>query len=323
MAAETMSEETLSPWEIIQKNLAESGARILREEEMRLGQLFEVAELFLSRLLPSEGPFDLAPLFAEASLLIEAPLAQRGVPRTSLPENRAFLSFFENTLSSFDRIGFTECFLSILEERLGRPLTLYDFPEGAKKKPKDKRVLYVKNIYADLAFDGFSPLLPMAHPLLRQSFRAVCDDLENEHGDYAILPLLSGGKEISSVSSLLFEYGFAISALIRPETEEEEPPIFALLARTPLLLGDAHFFSFCFFPKRGEDTTALLSTIDRFSLSLQTIETLPTATLPGYRVTVRGDERSFVLLLSYLSLFVKDFSGFGFYGEVKKGKRGL
>ncbi len=318
-----MPKETLSFGEIIRRNLAENGARALGEEEMRLGHLFDAAELMMARLTPSEGSFDLSPLFAEVSLLVEAPLGGQSAARSPLPENRAFLSFFAGKLSAFDRIGFTECFASTLEGRLGRPLTLYDFPEGVEKKPKNKRVLYVKNAYADLSFDGFAPLLPMARPLLRQNFRAVCDDLENELGDYAILPLLSGGKELPGVFSLLFEYGFAIASLIRPETEEEEPPVFALLARAPLLLSDAEFFGFCFFPKRGEDTTALLSAIDCFSLSVQKIETLPTATLPGYRVTVRGDEKRFVLLLTYLTLFVKDFSSFGFYGEVKKGKRSL
>lgn len=319
----SMSEETLSFWEIIRQNLEKNGTHAQRLEEMRLGLLFDAAELMLSRLAPNEGALDLSPLFAEASLLAELPLEGKRSARAFLPENRAFLSFFGDAISSLDRIGFAECFLLVLEERLGRPVTLGDLPEGVGEKPREKRVLYVKNAYADLAFDGFAPLLPMARPLTRQSFRAVCDDLENELGDYAILPLFSEGKEIFSVSSLLFEYGFSITALICPETKEEEPPIFALLARTPLLLGDARFFSFCFFPKRGEDTTALLSAIDCFSLSLQSMETLPTASVPGYRVTVRGDDRKFVFLLTYLTLFVKDFSSFGFYGEVKKGKRNL
>ncbi len=317
-----MPQESLSFEGIIKNNLRENGAQLLREEEKRLGHLFDAAELMLASLTPSEGPFDPASLFAEASLLAEAPLGGQSAVHSPLSENRSFLSFFEDKLSAFDRIGFTECLLCALEGRLGHPVTLYDFPEGVKKRPQDKRVLYVKNAYADLAFDGFAPLLPMARPLLRPSFRAVCDDLEGGLGDYAILPLFSGGKEIPSVSALLFEYGFAIVSLIRPTTEEE-PPVFALIARNPLTLGDARLFGFRFFPKTDADTTALLSAIDRFSLSVKEIATLPTATLPGYRMIVEADERKFVLLLTYLTLFVKDFSTFGFYCEVKKGKRSL
>lgn len=317
-----MPQESLSFEKIIKSNLRENGIRFLREEEKRLGHLFEAAEWILGSLLPGEGPIDPSSLFVEASLMADTP-KEEYTAKSSLPENRAFLSFFGDKLSAFDRIGFTECFLSILEGRLGRPLTLYDFPEGVEKKPSDKRVLFVKNAYADLAFSGFSTLLPIARPLLRPSFRAVCDDLENELGDYAILPLFSGGKELPGVSSLLFEYGFSIVSLIRPATEEEEPPVFALLARKPLTLSEPRFFSFRFFPKAGEDATALFFALDRIGLTVKEIETIPTATLPGFRMTVMGDEKKFVFLLTYLTLFLKDFSTFGFYSEVKKGKRSL
>lgn len=317
-----MPEETLSLHRILQNNLQKNGSALLCEEEKRLGHLFDASEWLLGTLLPKEGPIDPSSLLIEASLRTDTSWSVYGVD-SSLPENRAFLSFFGEKLSAFDRIGFTECFASSLEKRLGRPLTLYDFPEGVEKRPKDQRVLFVKNAYADLSFNGFSSLLPMARPLLRPSFRAVCDDLENGLGDYAILPLFSGGKELPAVSSLLSEYGFAIAALIRPATEEEEPPVFALLTGKPVTLGEAELFGFRFFPKKDEDTTALLSAIDRLLLSVREIATLPTATLPGYRVTVRGDEKKFVLLLTYLTLFVKDFSSLGFYSEVKKGKRSL
>ena len=209
-----MRNGSLSFFDVIRDNLSENGSQLLREAEKRLGQLSEASELMLTSLADGEGPIDPASLLLEASLLADTPLEGAAIPKAPLPENRALLSFLGRELRAFDRVGFTECFLSALEGRLGRPLTLCDFPEGVRKKPREERVLYVKNAHADLALHGFASLLPLARPLARPSFRAVCDDLEGEIGDYAILPLFSGGKEIPGVFSLLLEYGFSIAALV-------------------------------------------------------------------------------------------------------------
>ena len=140
--------------------------------------------------------------------------------------------------------------------------------------------------------------------------------MENGYADYAVLPLLSGGVPIGSVSAMLEEYDLHAVAVATHPTGESEA-VFALLARESVRLGTPSAFLFTS-ALTGVGERGLFSALERLSLTLDRLDVTPATGGDGplCRFAVRGGERALVQLLAYLSLFAPGYIGHGFYIEL-------
>ena len=287
-----MSDSGLAP---ILENLAENAASAARECEKRVGHLSELAYAVAERLAAAgeaTSPFAFFP--AAATLLA------------------GLLPF-----TDADRAHLARCLQKEAEARLGRALTLFDFAEGAVLPPDRSRTAFVENPYALEAYRRFGAHLTLPTPLVRNSLRELLDDVENGYAEYAVLPLLSGGVRISSVSRMIEEYGHAIVAVTTVKTSDGEA-VFALLARRPVRLAPPTLGSVVS-SYGAVGLAGLLTALPLLGLTLAHVDPLPPS--PGgptalYSVTVRGEEAALTSLLVYLSLFVPGYLGGGFYTEI-------
>lgn len=286
--------ERLSP---ILGNLAENAAAVGREVEKRTGHLSELAYAMAAQL-EKEG--------------------EVSSPFTFFPAASARLSDVPaSLLSDADRARLALLLLGEAEGRLGRRFTLFDFADGAVLPPERSRTVYIENPHAEEAYRRFAAHLPSPAPLPREGFRELFDDVENGYAEYAVLPLFSDGVRIASVSRRIEEYGHAIVAVTTVPTGEGEA-VFALLSRRSVRLfpPTLYFFSSSL---EGVGVAGLLTALPILGLTLETVDPLPPSpgrSRPLFGVTVRGEERAFVLLLAYLSLFLPGYLGGGFYFEL-------
>ncbi len=291
--------ERLSP---ILGNLAENAAAVGRETEKRIGHLSELAYATAEQLAAAGETSSPFTFFPAASALLAALPAP--------PSASAFLT-------DADRAHLSLLLLGEAEKRLGRRLTPFDFADGAVPPPARSRTVYVKNPHAETAYRRFVAYLASPTAVYRDSFRELFDDVENGYAEYAVLPLFSDGVRIASVARMIEEYGHAIVAVTTVPTGEGEA-VFALLSRRSVRLFPPTLYFFCS-SLRDVGAAGLLTALPILGLALEAMDPLPPS--PGrsrtlFGVAVRGEERAFVSLLVYLSLFLPGYLGGGFYFEL-------
>lgn len=301
--------------EAVRRNLDRSGGEFLFSREIRLGYLSEAArEALAGALRDGAGTLEDCLACPAGDILPEAPVP----PADALPENRRELELSAAWLTEEDRIVFADAYLSCAEEHFGRAATLADFAEGIAPRPSGTRITYVASPHADRAFSAFSDLLGRAEARHTASFREACNELDGGYADYAILPLSSADLPLISVGELIFRYGLHIAAFCRLTAGEDEV-VMALLSREAVALQTPTQFRFGFSPEGADDVVPVLSAAKNCGLSVLSFDILPLSYEEGRRsvhATLSGDPRGFVRYLTYLTLFLPGFTGYGFYGEV-------
>ncbi|MBO7761373.1 MAG: hypothetical protein J6T24_01095 [Clostridia bacterium] len=272
-------------------DLSENAVRLSRDREKRYGYLSEAATALVMHLASlGEG---------------ESPAALYAAAAADLP-----------ALPPGDAVDFSALFLRAVEGQVGRPLTLLDLPDGARVPPGRHRIVYVESPISADACARFAALFTDAVCHTRMTLRELCDDVENGYAEYAILPLFADGAAIPSVTALLEERGLAIAATVRCPVREGEI-VYGLLSASPVLLfPPTHFF----LRYRAEGETGaspVLAALAEFPLAVEYLDTLPSSYDGAvFRILVRGEEGTFLQLLSYLLLYVPTFMGYGFYTEL-------
>ena len=299
-------------------NLTEGALRIAHEQEKRAGYLSELAEaLLLSALEVGGGDSPRSLLSAVAALL---PSCTTPPPQDAqMPAHHA--PIWQSALASLDALDRARLSLAVrrvIERHIGRPLGLADVGDGVLPPPERERVVYVRNPLADAAYAKLSSLLSAPTVGHRQSFRELFDDVENHYADYAILPLLSDGVAVQSVSSLFYDYGLKICGVSAVPTEDGEI-LFALASRGAVIHRPPAYCMFHILPDEGAAPIALFDAIAALGAELVRLDPVPLTYDPsrvGYRViAAAGEADAFVSLSVYLSLYAPGYTGYGFYTQ--------
>ena len=185
------------------ENLRVLCERISRQAEKAIPFLAELGEADGAFLCSREGAG--APLLRELHPALPAP-----APHTScLAEHRVMLSL---ALACGG-----EALLPVYAEALiracrtgGAPLTLADFV--SVRASGAARVAYMKNPYADEAYEAFASSLPSPTVSYTDSYRAACEEVAMAEADFCILPYENAGGYLASTDALAERYGLLRTA---------------------------------------------------------------------------------------------------------------
>ena len=183
--------------EIMSANLKALLTRISREEEKALAFLLELAQAHGELLAAREHAA--LPLLRElfSGELPLAPhsshLSENGAPLTFALQagSEALLPIYANSLVAACRAA-------------KNPLTLSDFLP--LRENTAARIAYMKNAYADEAYDLLTPHLPSPTVSYTDSYRAACEEVSAREADFCILPYKNAGGYLTATEALAERY---------------------------------------------------------------------------------------------------------------------
>ena len=177
-------------------------------EERRICELselaFEVAGYFSQLCREGIDFLEIFSLLSETILLPDG-FIHDGAMDENLPELRRYLS----TLCEIDKTIFSGLLIKRLEE-YGIKIEERDFLSG---KQTPETFVYVKNPYADEAYDVFSQDFSDPRVWYCKDFKEGLSMVSKGEVGYCLLPLEDSGSRIQSVQELIFKGDFKISAV--------------------------------------------------------------------------------------------------------------
>lgn len=306
-----------SPSDITAENLAALRARESVCEETRVAELSFLADSAaecVTELISNGMDCDTAlSLIADGLFLLEA-------DETSTDgEHRLFYE----RMSEFDKASFAGLCLERLAERGITPKET-DFLPSVRLP---ETFTYVKNAYADEAYEVFSSDFSDPRVGYSPSFKhAVKRVLDGEVG-YCLLPLEErGGVRLAAVTELLSDNDLKINAVTPVFGFSGEAELrYALVSRTfrvpPPAAGDDRYLEIRFSETDGRMLSGLLCAARRYGASLYRIHTATRRergeACSFYTVVLRTEEKSFLPLLVYLTLFVPTYTPVGLYTDLE------
>ncbi len=241
---------------------------------------------------------------------------------SAMTENLHLLKVYRNLVSALDRASFAK----LLAERLSRtvPLSVNDFLLG--ETPNDL-ISYVKNPYADEAYDVFSEELSNPRVKYATSIKELWRMLSQDEIGYALLPLEErGGIRLPTVAEMILKEDFKINSVTPVFGLDGSADMkYALVSKNfrPLKssYGDDVYLEIRF----EVNSRASLSEIILVSECLGArIYRLNTVTLSGedgestyYLAVFCDDGGGFVPLIAYLTLFAPDAVTVGMYKNLE------
>ncbi len=291
-------------------------------EEARICELHEICTDTLERAYTVFGDefeiFDVLSLFSELTLDFDAE------SNTDVLENNLErLNEYQRQLSLFDKAVLCELILEFLNKK-GRNITESDF---LKQKHKDETFVYVKNPFADEAYDVFAESFSNPRIKYAKDFREALQFLSDGEVSYCLLPLEDkGGSRIHSVAQLIFNGDFKINSVT---------PVFGFdgLADMKYALVSKHFT----LPRTNKDDdryleiripkdtdtplSEILLAAELYKHGIYRIGTVEFDTEEGaerfYSIVFRDEGRDFTNLLTYLTLFTSSYSPIGVYKNLE------
>lgn len=221
-------------------------------------------------------------------------------------------------VSLCDRVAFVELLLRRLAER-GYTVGISDFfPD----EELGDTVTYLKGALADEAFDLFSEYLPGATVAYSESLREGAQALADGKASFLIAPLEErGGMRIPSVVSLINRLSLKIAAVTPVYGFMGDADMkYALLSNSfmrPALLPDDDLY----LELALEDMTKLTETL--FALESLSHEVYRLFSLEGadgaggITLIIRANPARVAEFISYLTVFIRDFSLVGIYKNLE------
>ena len=318
-----MAEDTIfSIHEAILSNL-----KRLSNEESTLGEL-KAYELYDVATAMSELT---AELFADGldvyeilSLLSES----LDYESNTLPSNTSgiFARLAEKDSSAAqrkDRAVLTELYLDLCKKH-AHPLTDSDFlpSHGA-----EETFTYVRNSFSDEAYDVFSQ--DFDDPKVRYSptFKDAARAVASGDVTYCLLPLEEkGGVRLHTVAELIFRNDFRINSVIPVFGQDGNADLkYALVSKSftvPKRDPDDDLYLEI---RLGMSSDSLLAevfgAVDYFGMSVYRVNTVTFDTEGEsetyFSVVIKGADRDFSPILTYMALFVRDFVPVGIYKNLE------
>ncbi len=312
-------EDLFLPPQVLSDNIRAIAAHQSLLEERRICELSEIAAAASEYLaiLSEDGmpPVDALSLI---SLEEDAIVIHEG----ALEAAKLYLSLHGKNLSATDKTVFISLLADRLAEKGIRPEEADFLPPAAAKE----NFTYVKNLYADEAYDVFAQGFSDPRLFYSESLKDAVSAVAEGRAGYCLLPLEEkGGIRLASISQMLYRSDLRIASVTPVYGYGEETGLtYALISRgfcIPPVAGEDDRYLELRLPKENCHLAELLSAAEFFGSLVYRIQTMQlegeSEPKPFYSIVLRAEGRDFVLLLMYLFTFVKDFAPIGIYSNLE------
>ena len=318
-----MAEDTLfSVNEAIISNLKRLSKEQSILEELRAYELYDVARAMadITSELRDEGldVYEILSLLSESLELDYYPISDENTVTF-----RPLVEKSRLAAASVDRNLLTELYLGICNES-SHPLTERDFLPGAETT---ETFTYVRNRFSDEAYDVFSQ--DFYDPKVRYSpnFKDAAASVSSGEIGYCLLPLEErGGVRLHTVSEIIFRNDFKINSVIPVFGPDANADLkYALVSKSfsvPKRLADDDVY----LEIRVEQSTdsrlfELFAAVEHFGMSVYRVNTLTFDTEDDreiyFSVVIKGGCGDFCSILTYMTLFLRDFVPVGIYKNLE------
>jgi hypothetical protein len=313
-------EEVFLPPSVIAENV-----RILSEkqsvlQERRICELSEAAEAAASYIC--EMLSDGMPIADALGLLSLFDSEVESVHREALKESAPVLSLYQKQLSSLDRVSFVSLLLEALSRRKISVSEADFLPPAAAAEV----FTYVKNLYADEAYDVFSEAFSDPRLFYSESLRDAVSAVVQGRAGYCLLPLEeNGGVRLAGVSQMLYQSNLCIASVTPVYGYGEQTDLtYALVSRgfliPPVSKEDDRYLELRL-PKSSASLSELLFAAEAFGARVYRIHSMRLSgagdPIDLYSLVFRAEGIDFLGLLTYLFAFVKDFAPVGIYSNLE------
>ena len=316
----TLEEEAFVPPRVLLRNISVLSHEQSILQERRICELAAVADAASAYLSSMEAGG--MPLVDALSLLFfdgeEAP----ALPADALKECVPSLFLHLGMLSVLDKVSLALLLGECLKKRSLRP-TEADFlpPSGAPET-----FTYVKNLYADEAYDVFSEDFFDPRIFYSETLKDAVTAVAEGRAGYCLLPLEEkGGARLATVSEMLYRSDLRIASVTPVYGYGEENDLtYALISRgfkiPPVEKDDDRYLEIRI-PKEACRLSELMLALEGFGAEVYRIHSLAFH-VEGekkafYSLVFRAEGKDFVPLLIYLSIFSKDFTPIGIYASLE------
>ena len=318
-----MAEDTIfSIHEAILSNMKKLSREQSVLEELRVYELHDVALAMAkaSLELSSDGldVYEILSILSDSLDLGEYPISGETPSHyRSLVERNHFY------VQQCDRASLTELYLELSEKSSCR-ITECDFLPGVEG---DETFTYVRNSFSDEAYDVFSQ--DFSDPKVRysSSFKDAAQAVTSGDVTYCLLPLEErGGVRLHTVSELIFRNDFKINSVIPVFGVDGNADMkYALVSRSFTVPDREEDDDMYLEIRLGVNTESpmseLFGAVDYFGMSVYRVNTL-TFDTEGERetylsVVIKGGEGDFTPILTYMTLFLRDFVPVGIYKNLE------
>ncbi len=314
------NEEAFEPSEVLLQNISsiEKEQSLLEEKRIcELAALADGAAKYLASLdaggMPIVDAFSLLFLEEDGAAVLHSEAIAPCVPH---------LKVHAKLLSMLDR----SVFVSLLRDsvaRLGLCPTEADFLPPSEAP---EIFTYVKNFYADEAYDVFSESFSDPRVFYCDTLKEAIASVEEGRAGYCLLPLEEkGGARLVGVSEMLFRSDLRIASVTPVYGYGEETDLtYALVSRgfrIPAVVSDDDRYLELRLPKEGARLSELLFAAETFGAEVYRIHSLRLEDTAGkrafYSLVLRTEGKDFVPLLIYLSTFITEFTPIGIYASLE------
>lgn len=312
---------TFTPGETVFSNLKKISFEQSVMEEKRVCELSELAYLFAKATLELiSGGMEISESF---SILSDSVFGQEDdIHPHFLAENEEILKHHIGVLKSFDKIAFCR----LISEKLknaDRELCEKDFlPE----KATPETFVYVKNGFADEAYDVFSQEFEEPRVRYSKDFKEALSMLSNSDTGYCLLPLEDRGVRIRSVCELIFGGDFKICSVTPVFGYDGTADMKYCLVSKSFLLSDFtedddRYLEIRISGEADEELSELLLAAKGFNTDLYRINSVNFSyggeERSYYSLIFRKTGKSFTDILTYLTLFTKETTTLGIYKNLE------
>ncbi len=298
--------------DILSANLSVLFNRISRGEEKLLAFLAELGEEHGRVLATREhaaAPI-LHNLFSKD--FFPAPHASH-LPENEAPLSHALQTGYEALLPIYTNALLATC------RAAKNALTLSDFL--SLRKNTAARIAYMKNAYADEAYDLLAPLLPSPTVSYTDSYRAACEEVSAREADFCILPYENAGGYLTATEAMAERYDLCRVGSCRVfHADGTDVTHFALYGRDFLSLdAEAPCTLLYRFPYE-EDVVIARHFAALAGFSVKVARFLAEASEDGdhamqARITATVPKKTLIPFLTYLSAFTQESVICGLYKE--------
>lgn len=317
-----MNDIEFSPSEITLSNLSEISLEQSVLTEQRLCELYELsqraAETVIAMLSEDYGIYE-ALSFLSSKLFLNSAEPHNNC----LEENSAKLEAYLGIKNAFDKAYFSDFLVESLSVR-GKTLTEESFFEKVKS---GQIFAFVKNPLASEAYDVFSEKFSEPRLKYAKDIKEAVSMLVSGDAGYCILPFEElNGVRLSAVSEALFKDDLKINSVT---------PVFGPLGNADMKYalvsknitvpdiedGDDRYLEIRLKWEDSALLTELIAAMSVFSAELYRINTVNFNTedgvLPFITLVLKKESGSFAKFLTYLTLFISDYTSVGIYKNLE------
>ena len=236
----------------------------------------------------------------------------------ALAENLDRLKFQLERLSLMDKVHFAELYTSLLRKS-GISISESDF---LQESPSKETFVYVKNPYADEAYDVFAEEFDDPRVRYAGSFKEAVGLVDSGEVTYCLLPLEERGARLVTIAELLYRYELKINSVIPVFGIDGSADIkYALVSRGYTVPArdpdDDRYLEIRLSDGEAPTLSELLTVAEAYAGRVYRVNTLAFPNEEGkkeyYSMVFSGEDVDFTTLLVFLTMFAADYTAVGIY----------